>query len=127
VGRRGQNEANQLLEAIKGRTDDTIPFFTSDGLNQYENAILKVYGIKEEVERTGERGRPRKPKLVPFPDLKYAKIKKVRENGRVVKVETEVVFGSENDVKTAIEQSPFSKYVNNSFVERNNLTMREGT
>ena len=126
VGRRGQSEADQLLEIIKRRTDGTTPFFTSDDLNQYENAILKVYGIKEEVQTTGKRGRPKKPKLVPPPDLKYAKIKKVKENGRVVKVETEVVFGSEDDVKTTIEQSPVSKHVNNSFVERNNLTMREG-
>jgi len=126
VGRRGQNEADQLLEIIKRRTDDTIPFFTSDDLGQYENAILKVYGIKENAQKTGKRGRPKKPKLVPPTDLKYAKIKKVRENGRIVKIDTEVVFGNEDDVKTTIKQSPVSKHVNNSFVERNNLTMREG-
>ena len=49
----------------------------------------------------------------------------MKEDGRVVKVETEVVFGSEDYVKTTIEQSPVSKHVNNSFVEWNNLTMRE--
>lgn len=125
VGKRGQKEADQLLEMIKERTDDTIPLFTSDDLSHYENAILKVYGIREEVKRTGKRGRPRKPKIIPRPDLKYAKVKKKRRKGKVVEVNTEVVFGDVNKVLEAMERSPVSNQINISFVERNNLTMRE--
>ena len=125
VGKRGQKEADQLLELIKRRTDDTIPLFTSDDLPQYKNAILKAYGIKEEVKRTGKRGRPRKPKIIPHPDLKYAVVKKKRRRGKVVDIKTEVVFGEENKVMEAIEKSPVSNHINISFAERNNLTMRE--
>ncbi|GEM_PF-6002117 len=65
---------------LKRRTDDTIPLFTSDDLSQYKNAILKAYGIKEEVKRTGKRGRPRKSTIIPHPDLKYAVVKKKRKS-----------------------------------------------
>jgi len=42
-----------------------------------------------------------------------------------VDIKTEVVFGEENKVREAIEKSPVSNQINISFVERNNLTMRE--
>ncbi len=61
----------------------------------------------------------------PHPDLKYARIKKRRRKGKVVEIKTKVLFGDENKVMEAIEQSPVSNQINISFVERNNLTMRE--
>lgn len=125
VGKRGQKEADELLEIVKRRCDENIPFFTSDNLSQYENAILKVYGAKKETESTKKRGRPRKPEIVPLSDLKYAKVKKRREKGKVVEVSTEIVFGDENEIEKIIESSPVSNTINTTLTERNNLTVRE--
>jgi IS1 transposase. len=49
----------------------------------------------------------------------------MKVKGRVVDVSTEVVFGKMSEVMQAIKKSPVSKHINTSFVERNNLTMRE--
>lgn len=125
VGKRRQKEADKLLKSVKARSDGHIPLFTSDDLSQYETAILKAYGIEEEIPKTGSRGRPRSPKFIPPPDLMYCRVIKQRKNGRVVRVGSEVVFGDEIKIKEALERSPVSSYINTTFVERNNLTMRE--
>jgi IS1 family transposase len=125
VGKRRQKEANKLLKSIKARSDGHIPLFTSDDLDQYETAILNAYGVEEEMPRTGRRGRPKSPKLVPPDELMYCKVIKQRENGRVIRVDTEVVFGDERKIKELLETSPVSRHINTTFVERNNLTMRE--
>jgi len=39
-----------------------------------------------EFPRTGKRGRPRKPKIVPSDDLKYAQVVKTRVNRVLEKV-----------------------------------------
>ena len=125
MGKRRQKEADKLLKSVKARSDGHIPLFTSDDLSQYESAILKAYGIKEKVPNTGYRGRPRSPKLIPLPDLMYCRVVKQRKNGKVVRVGSEVVFGDEIKIKEALERSPVSNCINTTFVERNNLTMRE--
>ena len=125
VGKRRQGEANNLLKSVKARSDGHIPLFTSDDLDQYETAILKAYGIKEVIPKTGRRGRPRSPKLVPPDELMYCRVIKQRKNGRVIRVGSEVVFGNESKIKELLEKSPVSCHINTAFVERNNLTMRE--
>lgn len=125
VGKRKQVEADKLLKSVKARSDGHIPLFTSDDLDQYETAILKAYGIKQEIPRTGRRGRPKSAKLVPPEELMYCRLIKHRKKGRVSRVDKEVVFGDERKIKELIEMSPVSCHVNTTFVERNNLTMRE--
>lgn len=71
------------------------------------------------------RGRPRKPKLRPPPELRYAQVVKHRRKGRVVSITTKVIFGKEHEVNELLEASPVSTGVNISFVERNNLTVRQ--
>jgi IS1 family transposase len=125
VGKRRQEEANRLLKTTRARSDGHIPLFISDDLNQYKIAILNAYGNKEDVPQTVHRGRPKSPKLVPPKDLMYCRIIKQKKKGRVVRVDTEVVFGDEQRIKEQIANSPVSSHVNTAFVERNNLTMRE--
>jgi len=103
-----------------------IPFFTSDELKHYKDALLKVYGVHEVVEPTGKRGRPRKPQVLPVEELDCAVVHKERKKGRVVRVTTRVVFGSPERIEHKLENSPVSSYVNTSFVERNNLSIRAG-
>lgn len=115
-----------LIKKIYGVTDGVIPFFTSDELRHYEDALLKVYGIPENIpEGPRKRGRPKKPKLKPPPKLRYAQVVKHRRKGRVVSISTRVIFGKEKEVKRLLKTSPVSKNVNISFIERNNLTLRQ--
>jgi len=126
AGKRQLPEAEELLQKVFTRTDTTTPFFTSDELKHYKDALLKVYGVQEVVEPTGKRGRPRKPKVHPVEDLDYAVVHKERKKGRVVRVTTRVVFGSPERIEQKLENSPVSSHVNTSFVERNNLSIRAG-
>lgn len=110
---------------MKDKTDGHIPFFTSDELKHYSKALLQVYGIPEEVKPTGKPGRPRKPRLNPPENLLYAQVVKHRRKGKVVKIETKVVFGTEEKIRDHLSKSPVSNHVNVAFVESNNLTLRE--
>jgi IS1 family transposase len=124
VGRHNQQNANKLVEGIRDRSDGQIPFFTSDELKHYDDALLSAYGTRKEFPRTGKRGRPRKPILEVPKKLLYAQVVKRRKKGRVVEITSRVVFGTQKAVATKLKLSPVSKASNTSFVERNNLTTR---
>ena len=49
---------------------------------------------------------------------------KHRKKGRIVKITTAIVFGTNRAIKNKLVKSPVSNKINISFVERNNLTMR---
>ena len=84
-----------------------IPFFTSDELKHYKDALLRVYSIKEhKPKRPGKRGRPKKPKLKQPPELRYAQVVKHRRKGRVVSISTKVIFGKGDELKRLLETSP---------------------
>jgi hypothetical protein len=126
VGKRTKANAYKLVEEIYRVTDGVIPFFTSDELKHYKDALLRTYGIREDIPKgPRKRGRPKKPKLKPPPELRYAQVVKHRRKGRVVSITTKVIFGKEEEVKRLLESSPVSKCVNISFIERNNLTLRQ--
>ncbi len=125
VGKRTQASANLLLERVVHVTDDRIPFFTSDQLAEYRTALLHVYGQWYQPARNGSRGCfPKRWRVAP-PDLVYAQVVKRRERGQVVEVTHKVVFGSAEAVQTCLEASAASSTINTSFVERDNLTLRQ--
>lgn len=76
---------------------------------------MKKYGEWVEYPKTGKRGRPKKPEIVPDKDLKYAQVVKSKQRGKLQKVEKRVIF-SQN-----IDQSKIST----SLLERQNLTFRQ--
>jgi hypothetical protein len=82
VGERKQYAADKLIKSTKDRLA-SIPLFVSDGLKFYATALLNAYGKLKKFPPTGRRGRPRKPKIVPHHALKYARVIKHRENGRL--------------------------------------------
>jgi transposase-like protein/IS1 family transposase len=125
VGKRTQESANLLLDRVAYVTDDYIPFFTSDQLPEYPSALLHTYGTWYQPQRKGKRGRYPEPRLVPVPDLLYAQVVKRREKGRVVAVESKVVFGDSDLIAAMLAASPVSDTINTSFVERDNLTQRQ--
>ena len=125
VGKRTLSHARRLVFRLKSATDGHTPFFTSDELPHYADALLEVYGEWVQPPRHGTRGRFPKPRRVPPPDLCYAVVVKERENGRVVEVTTRIVYGTAAQVETALHASPVSFTINTYGVERNNLTVRQ--
>jgi IS1 family transposase len=125
VGKRTQANADLLLQRVMHVTDDTIPFFTSDQLPEYRTALLNAYGRWEQPVRQGNRGRLPHPRRVPQPDLLYAQVVKRRENGRLVEVTTRTIFGQPDEIALRLSNSTVSTFINTSFVERDNLTLRQ--
>jgi len=125
IGKRDQENANLLLDRVSHVTDENIPLFTSDQLPEYRTALLHTYGTWHQPQRKGDRGRYPKPRRKPLPELLYAQVVKVREKGRVVEVNSKVVFGDPKVIAARLEESPVSNAINTSFVERDNLTQRQ--
>ena len=125
TGEISQEKADQLIERTKEVNDGSLHVFFSDQRPQYREAILKSFGRWVQPERKGSRGRFPKPRLETPPDLLYAQVVKQRHKGRVVKVTTEVIFGTREALEAYLEQSPVSKHINTAFVERQNNTMRQ--
>ena len=125
VGKRTLRHARRLLFQLKSATDGHIPFFTSDALPHYADALLEVYGVWGTPPRQGLRGRLPKPRRYPPPDLCYAIVVKERAHGLVVQVTTRIVYGTTVQVEAALRASPVSRMINTYGVERNNLTIRQ--
>ena len=100
-----------------------MPLFVSDELPHYADSLKELFHKTIESEPTGRPGRPRKSKKVVTDDLDYATVHKTRDKGRVVKVETNIVFGSEERIEKRIKELP-SNTINTSYVERSNLNWR---
>ncbi len=123
-GKKDLESAISLVQQVKNRSDGIIPFFTSDERSDFTTALLEVYG-EEVVQKYKGRGRPPKPIKIPSSELKYARVKKHRKKGRIVKVDTNVVFGTEDEVNKILEKSSVSNHINTAYVERQNLNYRQ--
>ncbi len=115
IGPRKQYVADELVELMATRLCESMPLFVTDGLEFYTKALLKQYGEIEEFPRTGKRGRPKNPKLIPPDDLKYAQVIKKRKGGKLRKIVKKIIFGKD------IEETEIST----SLLERQNLTFRQ--
>lgn len=125
VGKRTLQDARKLVFRLKSATDGHIPFFTSDELPHYADALLEVYGELTTPARNGRRGRLPKPRKCAPSNLCYAVVVKERDRGRVVNVTTRIVYGTEEQITAALADSPVSRVINTYGVERNNLTLRQ--
>jgi IS1 family transposase len=124
-GKRTDEKVQQLVQDFKRRTEGRLMnLMTSDEYPAYKTAIFEAYAQEQVQPRTGRPGRPRKPKKVLPKGLKYATVHKERENGRVKKVTTRVVFGTKAAILAALALSLVSTAVNTVFVERHNGTDR---
>ena len=117
--------AGRIVQAAKRRTGGRmLRLITSDEYKPYREAILDAYGVRGPVVGTGKPGRPPKPPTLPPPGLLYATVHKTRRNGRVVKVQPRLQFGTESMLAAALADSAVSTTVNTSFLERHNGTDR---
>ena len=70
VGKRDQESAKVLLQRLQAVSCGYIPFFTSDQLPHYTQALLQVYGVPEVILHIpGQRGPKPTPERLPPTDL----------------------------------------------------------
>ena len=94
IGPRDQLMADKIVANTVKRIDQNhLPLFVTDGLKAYGTALKKFFYEVVEFEKTGKRGRPKKPKRIPHRNLRYAQVVKKRKNGRIVKVQSELSMG----------------------------------
>ena len=122
IGDRTLEEARCFLKDLTSRTED-LPLFVSDELPHYADGLKELFHTLVKPKPTGRAGRPRNPEKVVDENLDYATVHKTREKGRVVKIETRVVFGLAERIEKRMEELP-SKTINTSYVERSNLNWR---
>lgn len=125
VGKRTQGDARKFIKALKNRLDEHLPFFTSDDLPHYADALLDAYGEWYTPPRRGARGRLPAPRKRPPAGLCYAVVIKEREGSRVVQVTTRLVYGTADQLHRLLKTSPVSQTITTYGVERNNLTVRQ--
>jgi IS1 family transposase len=123
VGKRTLSSCRKYFKQLLSRIDNK-PLFTSDELVHYETILRENFSVCEPQEKTGKRGRPRKDKKTIDPELDYAVVHKTREKGRVVNVETKIVFGEGERIQQKLSKSP-SNTINTAYVERSNGTLRK--
>jgi IS1 family transposase len=126
-GKRTAENCQALVCEVRDRLGGRFPrLFTTDEYPSYPVAIHQVYG-KRVVPLTvlpRPKGRPRVAKKIIPPELNHAVVHKHRKDGRVVKVESRIVYGKQESVAAALEQSTASTAINTSFLERHNATDR---
>jgi len=121
VGRRTEDHTQLLVEDFHRRTAGRLMnLMTSDENPAYATAILAVYGEPVSPRATGRPGRPRKAYKKPPKKLVYATVHKTRENNRVVKVESRLIYGTVVLLVAALLLSSVSDAVNTVFIERHN-------
>lgn len=70
------------------------PLWVSDGWDPYGEALYRRHAVRVTFARTGRPGRPKEPKLLPHPSLRYVQAVKVRNRyHRVIGVQPRVIFG----------------------------------
>src|SRR5262245_29553627 len=106
VGRRSYHNTLALFRDIAERTNpEDVPLITTDGFEFYERVVAQVFG----------------------PACVYGQVLKTRRNNRIVKVERRTVIGTEGRLEQRLQQSEDSSTLNTSFIERLNLTIRQGS
>ena len=84
---------------------EQIPLVVTDGFGFYEKVVRRVFGAA----------------------CLYGRVIKTRRNDRIVKVERRAVLGDRWRLEQALHDSEDSVKLNTSFVERLNLTIRQGS
>ena len=106
VGRRSYRNTLALVRDVAARMAfTTCPLIVTDGFEFYRTVIRRVFG----------------------PAALYAQVIKTRRHDRVVRVDRRAVIGAAWRVDHALTHSEDSSTVNTSFIERLNLTIRQGS
>jgi transposase-like protein/IS1 family transposase len=105
IGKRSYRNTQDLFRDLSHRMNlEVVPLITTDGFKFYQRVIRRVFG----------------------PACLYGQVIKTRRNDRVVKIERRAVIGT-GRLEQALRHSEDSVRLNTSFVERLNLTIRQGS
>lgn len=124
-GKRIGPNVHAVVRQVKEQLDGRVPrLITTDEYAAYAQAIRRTFSMVSKPRHKRGKPNPGGAKRRLLRGLTYATVCKRRENGRVVEVTTNVVFGTERNVQAALEASAVSSHVNTSFLERHNGTDR---
>ena len=106
VGRRSYRNTLALIRDVSSRMDFLkFPLIVTDGFDFYEKVVRRVFG----------------------PAALYSQVLKTRRNNRIVKVERRELMGASWRFEEVLNNSEDSSTLNTSFIERMNLTIRQGS
>jgi transposase-like protein/IS1 family transposase len=106
VGKRSYGSTLALFRDISSRSNlERVPLIATDGFAFYTKVIRRVFG----------------------PACLYGQVIKTRRKDRVIKVERRAVIGAAWRFEQALRDSEDSSKLNTSFIERLNLTIRQGS
>jgi len=105
---------------VETMSPGSLPIFTTDGLKLYFYALTAHFGHWEKSEEA------RKPIWQVSAELVYGQVKKIVRRRRLVKVEHTMLWGEQKDLKAGLQKLGLSGRINTAFVERLNLTIRQG-
>ena len=106
VGRRSYRNTLSVFRDIFSRTNlERVPLIATDGFAFYAKVIRRVFG----------------------PACLYGQVIKTRSNDRIVRVERRAVIGAYWRLEKMLADSEDSSKLNTSFIERLNLTIRQGS
>ena len=121
LGARTQTAAHAVVHELRQRlAPSCLPVFTSDGLNLYFYALTAHFG--QWVAIVGQRAR----QWQVLPGLIYGQVKKMYRRRKVVLVSHVLRCGTAEDLREALVNLGLSGRLNTAFVERVNLTIRQG-
>jgi IS1 family transposase len=120
LGPRTQEAAHTVVHELRRRLNpDCLPVFTSDALPLYFDALSAHFGSWVKVV-----GR-RKREWQVVAGLVYGQVKKVYRRRKLVRVNSTMLLGTREELKTALQRLGLSGKLTTAFVERVNLTIRQ--
>ncbi len=121
LGARTQDAAHGVVHELGERlAPGCLPAFSSDGLNLYFYALTAHFG--QWVATVGRRAL----QWQVLPGLIYGQVKKTYRRRKVVRVTRVMRSGTAEGLRAALRHLGLSGRLNTAFVERVNLTIRQG-
>jgi transposase-like protein/IS1 family transposase len=106
IGRRSYRNTHRLLkDTLLRMRHHSFPLIVTDGFQYYAKVVRRLFGIA----------------------YVYGQVLKTRRNDRVIRIERRHVIGADWRFGEALITSEDSSTLNTSFIERLNLTIRQGT
>jgi IS1 family transposase len=120
LGSRTQDAAHSVIHELHKRLVlGCLPVFTSDGLSLYVYALTAHFGSW--AEAVGHK----RPQWRVDVGLIYGQVKKVYRRRHLVRVSYQMILGTREVLKTALQAMGLTGKLNTAFVERVNLTIRQ--
>jgi IS1 family transposase len=121
LGPRSLDMAMAVVHSLRrSMQPDCSPVFTTDGLKLY------FYGLTAHFGRWSLPDGGSKPMWQVATELLYAQVKKIHRRRKLVKVERSMLCGGLATLKARLQALGLSGNIHTAFVERLNLTIRQG-